>query len=56
MQTMYMNLKPNKHKGISFNITTMVSLRFIAPPKIVGPPLNLAHPPKNLIFGSGLKY
>ena len=36
---MYTNLKPNKHKRISFNIMTMVSLGFI------GPPLNLA-PPK----------
>ena len=34
---MYMNLKPNKHKTISFNTTTMISLGFI----IVGtlPPL-----------------
>ena len=38
---MYMNLKPNKHKGISFNTTTMTSLRFIAPPKMLGLPLNL---------------
>ena len=37
---MYMNLKPNKHKRISFNTTTMTSLGFI------GPPLNLASPPK----------
>ena len=28
---MYMNLKPNKHKIISFNTTTMTSLGFIAP-------------------------
>ena len=35
---MYMNLKPNKHKRISFNTTTMASLGFI------GPPLNLALP------------
>ena len=36
---MHMNLKPNKHKIISFNTTTMTSLGFI----IVGtPPL---HPP-----------
>ena len=28
---MYMNLKPNKHKIISFNIT-MASLGFIGPP------------------------
>ena len=31
---MNMNLKPNKHKIISFNTTTMTSLGFI----IVGPP------------------
>ena len=31
---MYMNLKPNKHKIISFNTKTMTPLRFI----IVGPP------------------
>ena len=51
---MYMNLKPNKHKRISFNTTNMASLGFIAPtpPKILGPPLNLA-PPLNLIFCSG---
>ena len=29
---MYMNLKPNKHKRISSNTTTMISLGFIAPP------------------------
>ena len=49
---MYMNLK---HKRISFNTTTITSLEFIAPlppPKILGPPLNLA-PPPNLIFCSG---
>ena len=41
---MYMSLKPNKHKRISFKATTMASLGFIAPPppKILGPPLNLA--------------
>ena len=26
---MYMNLKPNKHKIISFNTKTLTSLRFI---------------------------
>ena len=36
---MYMNLKPNKHKRISFNTTTVASLGFI------GPPLNSAPPP-----------
>ena len=41
---MYMNLKPNKHKRMSFN-TNMASLGFIGPPpKILGPPLNLAPP------------
>ena len=29
---MYMNLKPNKHKIISFNTTTMASLGFIDAP------------------------
>ena len=38
---MYMNLKPNKHKVISFNTTTMTSLGFI----IVG------NPPPLLIKG-----
>ena len=40
---MYMNLKPNQHKIISFNTTIMTLLVFI------GLPLNLA-PPPNLIF------
>ena len=40
---MYMNLKPNQHKRISFNTATMTSLGFI------GPPLNLA-PPKIWFF------
>ena len=40
---MYMNLKPNQHKIMSFNTITMTSLGFIAPlppppPKILGPP------------------
>ena len=35
---MYMNLKPNQHKRISFNTTTMTSLGFIGPPKIQLPP------------------
>ena len=47
---MYVNLKPNQHKRISFNTTTMTSLGFIAPPKILGPPLNLAPPPKKIYF------
>ena len=50
---MYMNLKPNQHKRISFSITTMTSLGFTGPLKILGPPLNLAPPKKNLIFCSG---
>ena len=43
---MYMNLKPNQHKRISFNTTTMTSLGVHSPP-----PLNLA-PPLNVIFCS----
>ena len=35
-----MNLKPNKHKRISFNTTAIASLEFIPPPPI----LNLALP------------
>ena len=31
---MYMNIKPTKHKRISFNTTTMASLGFIAPLKL----------------------
>ena len=45
---MYMNLKPNKHKIISFNTTNMASLGFIAPIKILAPP-----PPPNLTCWSG---
>ena len=46
---MYMNLKPNKHKRISFNTTTMTSFGFIDPlPKILGPPLNLAPTPPQI--------
>ena len=37
---MDMSLQPNKHKRISFNTTTMASLG------LIGPPLNLAPPPK----------
>ena len=49
---MYMNLKPNQHKRISFSTTTMTSLGFIQPPKIfLGSHLNLAHP-LNLTFCS----
>ena len=39
-----MDLKPNEHKRIYFNITTMASLGLIGPPKILGPPQ------KNFIF------
>ena len=42
---MYMNLKPNKHKRISFNKTTMVSLGFIAPALKFSSP-----PPKKIKF------
>ena len=50
---MYMNLKPNQHKRISFNTTTMTSLGFIASaPKILGPPLNLAPPKFNFLLRS----
>ena len=46
-----MNLKPNKHKIISFNTTTMALLGFITSPpqKILSYPLNLA-PPKIHLF------
>ena len=47
---MYMNLKPNKHKRISFNTATMASLGFIGPPKILGPTLNLAPPSPQINF------
>ena len=55
---MYMNLKPNQHKRISFNTTTMTSLGFIAPPspKILGPPLNLALPKFNFLLRSPPNY
>ena len=46
---MYMNLKPNQHKRISFNTTTMTSLGFIGPPKVLGLPLNSA-PPTQISF------
>ena len=46
-----MNLKPNNHKRISFNTTTMASLGLISPPKILGPPLNLAPPKFNFFSG-----
>ena len=49
---MYMTLKPNQHKRISFNTTTMTSLGFIGLPKILGPPLNLAPPKFNFLLRS----
>ena len=45
-----MNVKPNKHKRISFNTATMASLGFIGPPKILGPTLNLAPPSPQINF------
>ena len=45
---MYMNLKPNQHKRISFKTTTMTSLGFIGR----SPPLKFSFPP-NLIVCSG---
>ena len=33
---MYMNVKPNQHKIISFDTTTMTLLAFRGPPKIGG--------------------
>ena len=55
---MYINLKPNQHKRISFNTTTMTSLGFIgSPKKVLGPPLNLAPPlPKFNFFYFCLKF
>ena len=53
---MYMNLKPNQHKRISFNPTTVTSLGFI------GFPLNLVPPKFNILLRSpppnyfGLKF
>ena len=47
-----MNLKPNQHKKISFNTTTMTSLGFIGPPQNLRSPLKFSFPP-NLIFCSG---
>ena len=42
---MYMNLKPNQHKRISFNTTTMTLLGFIGPSKILRPPSNFSFCP-----------
>ena len=49
---MYMNLKPNQHKRISLNTTTMTSLGFIGPPKTLGSRLNLAPPKFNFLLRS----
>ena len=50
---MYMNLKPKKHKRISFKTTVMASLRFIVPsPKILAPAPQLFW---SEIFNSPLK-
>ena len=50
---MHMNLKPNKHKRISFNTTTMATLGFIGPPKHFRSPLKFSSPPKfNFLFTS----
>ena len=49
---MHMNVKPNKHKRISFNTTTMATLGFIGPPKHFRSPLKFSSPP-NLIFCLG---
>ena len=46
---MYMNLKSNQHKRISFNTTTMTSLGFR------GPPLNLAPPKFIFLLSSSLR-
>ena len=55
-----MNLKPNNHKTISFNTTTMASLgfkglflKFRSPLKFSSPPPP-PPPPPNSIFCSGL--
>ena len=57
---MYMNLKPNQHKRISFNTTTMTSLGFIGPPKNLVPPnyfgLKFLGPPRKLGTGGGFCY
>ena len=50
---MYMNLKPNKHKIISFNTTTMTSLGFIAPPPLKFLVSLEFNSPQKLIFCSG---
>ena len=46
---MYMNLKPNKHKKITFNTTTMASLGFI----IVRSPSLSPPPPPHIKGGVG---
>ena len=42
---MYMNLKPNQHKRISFNTTTVTSLGFIGPLENFSCPLKFSSPP-----------
>ena len=52
---MYMNLKPNKHKRISINTTTMASWGFIGPPKIYPPPKKFNFFPRSpQLFWSGI--
>ena len=50
---MYMNLKPNQHKIISFNTTTMTSLGFIAPPLNLAP---LPSPPLSILINHQFNY
>ena len=47
---MHMNLKPNKHKRISFNTTTMATLGFIGRPKHFRSPLKFSSPSPKLNF------
>ena len=51
---MYMNLKSNRRKRISFKTLTMASLGFIGPLQNLRSPLKFSSPPPpNLIFCSG---
>ena len=45
-----MNLKPNQHKRIYFNSTTMTSLGFIAPPLKFYVLLKISSPPPKFNF------
>ena len=57
MQTMYMNLKPNQHKSISFNTTTMTPLGFIGPLENFSCPLKFSSPAKfNFLLRSPPNY